>query len=210
MKLFSTILPAIKFVLYFLTIIFLLLSCDDWTDDIYYHTFDPEVSVSSVRSYQPDPSPMGCDDHAVPNDSTASISIDFDLDGSDDLKFTAGHGEASDECGGHCYGSKYVISVSALHSGAFISTSGGEAYSETDVIHADSTWIDHLNIYYYDQCVFPVGSVLYEFIKPYLGISINGKMGWIRFDQLPLNGIQIEEYAMNLTEGNDIRAGQKE
>lgn len=158
-----------------------------------------------------------------PIDTTVSDSIDVDLDGIYDLKFTLKHWY-------------YWLSASnpASNYGCSMSV---ETIQVTDTVAFYGThywWIADLylndvinNSLHYDYFAMPNTSRFISYQKrgagppglhnftgeKYLGFKMfrNNKtmFGWVRIESVGYNGVIVKDFAVNKTDGNDVFCGQQ-
>jgi hypothetical protein len=187
-------------------------------DNIFYYKFEPYISINSVRQFEKPQSPVCYDDIAVPDDSSTSISIDINNDKIEDFEFIASHKKYyPDKYCGHCSAFyEYQISINQLltsdsvcRSNIFFNVklfSYGDSIVNKEVFDTGGTI--GINI----PCVISFG---FSSMDAYVGFKNNVNYGWIHIAPISNNyylnnGIIIKEFAINLTDDNPIRAGQKE
>src|SRR5687768_12646340 len=75
---------------------------------------EPDLSISSVNYYIS--LDRSCPDLPVPGDSSASLAIDVDKDGTADFEMHIGHQlSTGNACGNQCTCFDYSVSISNLH-----------------------------------------------------------------------------------------------
>ena len=77
---------------------------------------------------------------------------------------------------------------------------------ETDTLTLDSNWNESAQIRLKEGCVLPFHT---DFNHQYIGVKKGYMLGLIQVASLSNNGIKIMDFALNLTEGNPIIAGER-
>lgn len=180
-------------------------------DNISYTNLGSELKIQSVNSYEAGTLP-GCSDVPIPEKSNLSFVIDINNDLVEDFEIQVDHYKTEEGCG--CQQFIYSISVSGLSGDAYIIKKENPAnlpiakpIEENDIIGNSDNWVKSCHLQYIiSECVL----LSHSFDIGYFGLKINNNFGWLKAENLDSNGISIKEYAINLTSGNTINAGQKE
>lgn len=179
--------------------------------DTVLHTDPADIYlVSPTGSYFP------CSPIPMPLDTLFSDSIDVDSDGIYDLKFSDKHYIAGFSASDPCSNYHSQITASGMAPNIAIAKNTTNhfqiiGFDSSDIISSGSTYIEsELFIKGKPYMMFDVAN---DFIGEfYMGTRMqkNGKTmyGWVRLEKTGLNGIIIKDYAINLTDGNPILAGQ--
>jgi hypothetical protein len=173
---------------YFITVIILILisNCkkDELKpnpDNILYHKFEPTVKI---------------DIH--------SSSLDIDIDSNKIIDFRIEHNWGIINCGKT---TEFCADVNILGLNISDSICDTIFYDTTSFIQSNIVrWYNRKMLYSLDYC----HHILFEVKDSYIGIKINNNYGWIHIAPIDNYYLEIKEYALNLTENNDIRVGQKE
>lgn len=170
-------------------------------DDIVYHILTPNIQLHSIRSYYSD----GCN-HYLPNDSSATHSLDINDDSVVDFTFTAKHHFTGNQCGICADG--YVEEIIIDGQGICVYDKNdylANYLNQSELISNDLTWNPQARLSF-QGCKLPFTNYVEN---SYIGIKCNNKFGWIRVHEASNNGIIIVEYAYNAANGSTILAGQK-
>ena len=196
-----------KSILIPLFILFILSGCHKdrvKPDNIIYHKFVPPIQVIAVSSWNN--SSFDLCDYPIFSDSSGSVSIDIDSDAINDFKIFY-NGNYSPACyGQRCNSYWYDIGIMGLNS---IDSVYGIFFEDTinNTISPKCKWNKQLGqVFLTAPCANAIDFLQY----PYVGIRLNDKFGWIHFAPIRDKGVEIVEYALNLTANNSIKAGQKE
>jgi len=105
-------------------------------------------------------------------------------------------------------GNYYYIGIRGLNESDSIaytnSPRGARYFAESDTVPFKGTWTK-------EQVLVLKGAPMEFRIKgDYIGFKHIRTVGWIKIKAMNNNGISVENYAINLTGGKSIRAGQKE
>lgn len=191
------------------SIFILFLACDkngdniDIPSNIQYTSAG--ASVSSVKYF----STFGtCPEIPNPRDSSVSLEIDMNSDSIVDFIFKANHFICHNT---HCLYFTYSTSVVAANDYSFIRADKlNNRFPEImDLgmdINKNGIWENSVELKIESQCSLPFET---KFNNTYIGVKINNNLGWIHISPTEINGVNVIEYALNLTENNPIRAGQK-
>jgi PKD repeat protein len=179
---------------------------------IVYHNFGSDISISTVRFFEP--SSFDCKPDPSPTDSSANLSIDIDLDGINDFIIYATHSQ-SYNCINHCgVAYNYFISMSSLNNGdsirVLLTNLVGPNPEKLDSyidISKNGNWSNRAYFLFVMPCFFSSSTPFEDMI---IGLKKGKKYGWLHVKPKYGNGIYILEYAINLTENNSILPGQKQ
>lgn len=181
-------------------------------DNILYHKFDPDLSARSVRYFQY-VTPY-CGDVPVPSDSLTSLQVDLNNDSTVDFKFIINHEGLPDWPGSaHCPHLHFNIAIFSENDKVWLSVTGTSGTpvmlhdTINGVISGNCIW--ETTCLLRSQYVWVLAGFETDFTDSYIGIKIYNNYGWIHIRPSSLNGIEISEFAINRTENNSIRAGQK-
>lgn len=166
--------------------------------------------VSPIGSYFP------CSPIPIPLDTLFSDSIDLDLDGTFDLKFSDKHYIQGFSASNPCPTYRCHLSVVGMNSNIKIATTPPSYYGGIVGFYINDS-ISSTNDYF--QYAFLKGAPMigpaYIVTSPgeyYIGIQLiqSSKTiyGWVRLENTGMNGVIIKDYAVNITNGNPILAGQ--
>ena len=185
-------------------------------DNIFYHNFQPNITMHSVLYFIPNQDPESCGDYPVPSDTSTSFKINLDGDTTNDFIFNVATNPSSGAGGSfHCAHIVYTISISGIHAGDSISFTTKNyiqvpVYYDTvsnNVITKNELWRNNVMLSLSGQGVLLPGTA--SFGDAYIGVKIKNNVGWIHVAPIGLNGVIIKECAINLTPCNSIKAGQK-
>jgi hypothetical protein len=185
-------------------------------DNILYHDLQPDSSIHSIRYFIYNMDPNSCGDTPVPADSSSACKLDINGDSINDFNIYVGHFPGSTEGSIHCVHVVYVIGISGLNAGdsiSFVNNFQGlqvpfnyDTINNFNISHKAS-WSHNATIQGRTQGIFYGPSVYFN--VRYIGVKVNNNYGWILVAPGGLNGIKVKEYAINLTDHNSIKAGQK-
>jgi len=184
-------------------------------DNVRYSDIAPDSIVRSVRYYIRNMASESCGDYPVPTDSVAYFELDMDGDAVNDFVFSVHHHEVSDEGSVHCEHVQFTIDISGADEGDSISTVDESAlgipvfYDTTGnslIGGPDGVWEYWGMVSAWSQGYYPPYIIYLP--DSFIGVKVNGNYGWIHVYKLHADGLVIMEYALNLTPGNPIRAGQ--
>jgi len=179
------------------------------------HTdLDPDSVIRTIARYYSVPNPF-CGLIPAPDDSARDFSFDLDDDGTYDFNIHLWHfkQEITQYCG-HCdLWHPKMMTVTPLTGDAMVSadTNTGSTeirfYDSTMSVLPTDRWISSdAWALREDGCMIPyIG-----FSDTWLGLKVNDRLGWIHVARTNHNGLIISSYAINLSKGQPIRAGQKE
>jgi len=183
-------------------------------DDIYYSQKILNCEHNSVRTYSLQINPNCHDIIPIPIDSIVEFYLDLDSDLKNDWKITVQHGRYYNVSTGHCaFPSTYLISIDGLDGGMVAM----DSTKFLRVLQMDSLALISTSLSWkktgYIKMVGDAPGLLADYIeikKKYIGLKFQNKVAWLKFEPIDINGIKLIEYAINKTEGNSIKAGQRE
>lgn len=191
-------------------------------DSILYKSLDSNARVVSIRSWLSIPNPnSSCSNKislADPSDSSASLKIDVNGDNIMDFVFLAYHSSSTAFCGNGspCASPDYNTQISIECINIIDSIKNSETDYKYPLSNDTSAVMSNTDHWFKGQGFFSLSqpctpfSNFYIFLKEmYIGIKIGNNYGWIHVKPINYNGVQIIDYAINLTPGNPIKAGQK-
>ena len=176
-------------------------------DKIKYFDFVPDTNVHSVRTS----SPLS---YVIPGDSSASMKIDLNGDSKTDIEFVATH--STDYINPHYTAYYFGVWINSNNDSLLISsknTKYGDRpvfYDSLITVQKDSLWKTHVLL----SISSPSAGVYFDFKASFIGYKIGNKYGWIKISPYTgtsggANGVVIENFAINLTENNLIKTGQR-
>lgn len=182
---------------------------------IIYKDFQPDLIIHSVDTFYYNWDPESCGDTPFPSDSSASLSISVDGDTTNDFSFFTNHYIDNGSGGSiHCVHAVYSIGIAGIHPGDSISLyhtnlnipANYDTVVNT-IIYQSGIWAQNafLSLQSHGITIAPYAS----FSDTYIGIKTNIKFGWIHISPSALNGILINECAINAVLFQPIHAGQK-
>ncbi len=198
-------------------IVFSFLSCRKShleVDDIYYYNIIPDTTITSVSSYYP------FSGIPNPNDSTASIQIDLDNDGINDITLSVSHyyqwQSASNPLSNYFYqsGLNMINSIDSIATLNYYDTQFGVNLTVLNFLHINDAI--NSNLRYHTSAtiksiVFWGPSYNGPYGDSYVGFKIkrngNYHYGWILISRSGSN-LTIKEFALNRTPNRKILAGQ--
>jgi len=186
------------------------------SDNILYHSFSPNISLHSILSFVYNPDPLSCGNTPVPTDSSIDYNLNLNADSVNDFVIMV---RTTSSTGGsiHCANETYTISINAINADDSINfTSTPGVYpvpiqydtTSNNVINQTGSWQNQIGTLSLTGQGVNLPFNLH-FTDSYIGIKIKNNFGWIHIAPDSLNGIIIKDYAINLTEYNSIKAGQK-
>jgi hypothetical protein len=189
---------------------------------IVYHDFNPDIDLTSTFKYEPDTFiPPLCYETPYPSDSTAQYYLDVNKDGIDDFLFTVkrwvyfgvGSSFHMDPC--LCYQNYSTRIISTNDSNKICIKNYAPFATEflnNDIISSDSSWASAIRPLYNS-------SIEHQFFyapnnsEYYLGIQVYKEnrfyYGWILVG-ISKDNLILKEYAINISENLNIKAGQKQ
>lgn len=198
----------------FLSLIVLAVSCkkdsEETADNILYKKLDPSTSLSTVRFYTIENLGVCTSQIPTPSDSSTYTDIDVDADSKPDYRITSSHNKwVETQYCGHCSIYEYNIQITGLSSTDYISVSSNGSsnvryYEASTTISKADYWNNTVYLSMQGGCSRPIVDTR----DSYIGFKHNNKYGWIHIAPVSNNGIEVKEYAVNLTETNSVKAGQ--
>lgn len=199
-----------------LLLIILLYSCEknsQLRDDIFYSEIIPNKELNSVRAFE---SPLNpdCKYIPIPFDSLVDYYLDLNNDLVNDFRIIVEHGIYSNDMCGHCAGPfGYFIKIIGLNEAAIAKDSSkiisAFQLDSLQLISKSLSWRSELFLARNGDCPGLIGEIT-VISKEYIGLKFQNKFAWLRFYPIDNNGIRLIDYAYNNTEGNSIKAGQRE
>jgi hypothetical protein len=176
-------------------------------DEIIYNAYDSVTAISSVRSYFCNQQNTGCYYCIwLPWDSTAYFNIDIDLDNNFEFMVTVHHYQIQPA---RCVYYQYSIIIEGLSTDDLIRESSKEWIPEkldTSIdISKNGKWTTSAylsDVEHYNDNI--------EFKEMIIGLRKGNKYGWLHVKPFgSSDGICFIEQAINLTDNNSIKPGQK-
>lgn len=198
-----------KIVLTFGLLSVFIFSCkkDITSDTIIYHELDLPIKITSVDSLIQDPS---CGHILSPSYNTVSSSLDINNDGVVDFTLTCKTWHYLLSMSYPCANYNNSIIISGTSESNTVSVS--QAYSTklksfnfNEIIGTHPNWNKDARLMYYS----PQYDSYYDFNgSVYIGLKVGDDFGWLYLNK-DTYLITIMSYAINQTDNNSIRAGQR-
>jgi PKD repeat protein len=176
-------------------------------DQIYFSNLSESIVRSTVRSFRWVTDIRNPGFWPTPPDSSTSIELDVDNDNQNDFIINLSHHPQEPPFLGSGDGYRFFIQIVGLSNADSIAHTKlpnvAGYYAEAEPIPFNSTWSS--------KGVLSLRGFAMEFQieGDYIGFKHQNSVGWIKIKALDLNGIAVENFAINLTAEKRILAGQK-
>lgn len=203
-------------IIFLAAILSTVISCDKITeeiksDNILFSNLSDPISASTVIDWDILDRGVCTQKTPIPGDSSATILLDINNDAENDFKIALSHNffPHTQYCG-HCSIYEYNITIQGINSSDSITIDeewgGAKYFGDSVTITFNNSWTDKAILKRENKC----NPAYLGMIDDYVGFKHNNQIGWIKIHFTSINGLVIENYAINLTEQNSIYGGQTE